>query len=316
MHSGRTAVMLACWLCAAHSWAGEPSPFDLPRAGDFKLTAGGWAQVDDTAPAPSLPQLDAFERPGNSGDFELSGGNLPGPSNCDDFPGDICFTLRGDLRAWPCSLWGDLRSVFRPKPILILVGAGLGSLAIRRTVDDDIANNVYAHPNRWGESTEVLSILGNPGHQIAFDLGLYFWSLHTQNAELHEFSTTLMNALVISNSTNYLLKIAANGSTPNGEPQGWPSGHCESTMCFAAVVQEYYGWKAALPVYTLAGAVSFARIDDSEHYLSDVVFGLALGYVVGRTVARHHHYQVAGGDVIVTADPFSGTQMLGWLRTY
>ncbi len=56
----------------------------------------------------------------------------------------------------------------------------------------------------------------------------------------------------------------------------------------AAVVEEYEGLPAALPVYALAGMVGYSRIDYQAHDLSDVLFGAALGYVIGHSVARQH----------------------------
>jgi membrane-associated phospholipid phosphatase len=53
-------------------------------------------------------------------------------------------------------------------------------------------------------------------------------------------------------------------------------------------VEEYHGTKTALPVYALAGLIGWSRIDERDHDLSDVVFGAALGYVIGKSVARQH----------------------------
>jgi hypothetical protein len=36
--------------------------------------------------------------------------------------------------------------------------------------------------------------------------------------------------------------------------------------------------------------VSWTRVRDREHWLSDVIFGSALGIVAGRTVANHGHH--------------------------
>jgi membrane-associated phospholipid phosphatase len=41
-----------------------------------------------------------------------------------------------------------------------------------------------------------------------------------------------------------------------------------------------------VPSYAAAAAIGYARIVRDKHYLSDVVAGATLGYVVGRTVVR------------------------------
>ena len=53
----------------------------------------------------------------------------------------------------------------------------------------------------------------------------------------------------------------------------------------AATIEEYYGPEYGLPAYLLAGTISWSRIDDRDHDVSDVVFGAVLGYVIGKSVA-------------------------------
>ncbi len=39
--------------------------------------------------------------------------------------------------------------------------------------------------------------------------------------------------------------------------------------------------------YTIASYVAASRLHDNRHYLSDVVFGAAVGAIAGRTVTEH-----------------------------
>jgi membrane-associated phospholipid phosphatase len=52
------------------------------------------------------------------------------------------------------------------------------------------------------------------------------------------------------------------------------------------VAERHYGWKLGVPAYLVAGIVGASRIDQDKHYLSDVLAGATLGYIVGRTVVR------------------------------
>ncbi len=45
-----------------------------------------------------------------------------------------------------------------------------------------------------------------------------------------------------------------------------------------------YGWKVGAPAYAVAGYVAGSRLSENKHYLSDVIFGAAVGIMVGRTV--------------------------------
>jgi hypothetical protein len=53
------------------------------------------------------------------------------------------------------------------------------------------------------------------------------------------------------------------------------------------VLQHHYGWWVGVPATAVAGYVATARVHDNKHYLSDVIFGAGVGYVVGHTVTRH-----------------------------
>jgi membrane-associated phospholipid phosphatase len=100
-----------------------------------------------------------------------------------------------------------------------------------------------------------------------------------------------------------------NDRAPNDEKYGWPSGHTSSSVCFAAVLHEYYGWQAGVPLYLLAGYSAATRLEDREHDLSDLVFGAALGWVVGHSVVKGQLPQVAGFHVLPWGGPDAGGLM-------
>jgi len=53
------------------------------------------------------------------------------------------------------------------------------------------------------------------------------------------------------------------------------------------VLQQHIGYKAAIPTYAVASYVAMSRLHDNRHYASDVIFGAALGVVIGRSVTWH-----------------------------
>jgi membrane-associated phospholipid phosphatase len=80
------------------------------------------------------------------------------------------------------------------------------------------------------------------------------------------------------------------------------------TFASATVLQRHFGWKGAI-AYTAAAYVAASRLHENRHYLSDVVFGAAIGTVAGRTVTRH------GRDAwTVAAAPTRGGVYLGLAR--
>jgi hypothetical protein len=53
------------------------------------------------------------------------------------------------------------------------------------------------------------------------------------------------------------------------------------------VFREHFGWKIGAPAYVVAAYVAMARVKDNRHYLSDVMFGAALGVASSDTIAIH-----------------------------
>jgi hypothetical protein len=163
---------------------------------------------------------------------------------------------------------------------------------------------------------DLIGGIGNPAHHLAAVSGLYAYSLWSDDVETHELSKSLFSAVAITGVSTTILKAAANTTRPNGEPGGWPSGHTSSSMAVAAVLDEYYGHSAGIPAYLLAGLVAWERIDDREHDLSDVVFGAALGYVIGRSVAEEHQLRFGQLSLEPFVDPWTGTSGVAIERRY
>lgn len=64
-------------------------------------------------------------------------------------------------------------------------------------------------------------------------------------------------------------------------------GHASVTFASATVIERHLGWKQSTLGYTIASYVAASRLHDNRHYLSDVVFGAAVGAIAGRTVTQH-----------------------------
>jgi hypothetical protein len=207
----------------------------------------------------------------------------------------------------------DVECVLNHKNLCVLLAAGGVSYLVHETLDDDVAEAYERNPNRWGKAQDVIGGFGNPAHHFAAIGGLYMYSLHAQDPELHDLSKALFNAVSITGLTTVALKatIGTNTEAPSGEPDpfggAWPSGHTSSSFAFAAVLDEYYGPMVGIPAYILAGLVGWERIDDGEHDLSDVVFGAVLGYVIGKTVAVEHHVRFCGMEMQPFVDGATGS---------
>jgi len=223
----------------------------------------------------------------------------------------LCLEDNGSLKASPSQFLAefqeDLKGQCTRENLSFLLAAGSVSFAFHEWLDDDVAENTARHANRWGNVQDFFGGIGNPVHQLAAISGLYTYSLIRDDTDMHELSKSLLNAVTITVLTTTTLKFAANTTRPNGDPNGWPSGHTSSSFAFATVLDQYYGPRLGIPAYALASLVAWERIDDREHDLSDVVFGAALGYAIGRTVAREHQIRFGGLQIEPFVDPTAGT---------
>jgi membrane-associated phospholipid phosphatase len=94
----------------------------------------------------------------------------------------------------------------------------------------------------------------------------------------------LVRAQISVVSWTYAIKLVAQRTRPNGDPHSFPSGHASNSFAAATVLAEHYGWKLGVPAYAAAAYTAASRVTANQHWVSDVVFGAALGTVSGRTV--------------------------------
>ena len=97
-----------------------------------------------------------------------------------------------------------------------------------------------------------------------------------------------MRAQMLNMVTTRVLKIAVDRTRPSGGGHAFPSGHVSATFASAGVVHRHFGWKAGVPAYAAAGFVGLTRVRDRMHWVSDTVFGAAMGVAAAWTVTRGH----------------------------
>jgi membrane-associated phospholipid phosphatase len=100
----------------------------------------------------------------------------------------------------------------------------------------------------------------------------------------------LIQAEAISELIVESLKYTVRRERPNGgSGYSFPSGHAADTMAFATALERHLDWRFFVPAYALATYVAMSRLNYNEHYVSDVMFGSAVGIIAGRTVTRPGH---------------------------
>lgn len=98
----------------------------------------------------------------------------------------------------------------------------------------------------------------------------------------------MLRPLAVSEAMVQTLKYTVRRERPDGSGvNSFPSGHAADTFAIATALERHFGWRYAVPAYAFASYVAASRLHDNVHYVSDVVFGAAIGTIAGRTVTRH-----------------------------
>jgi membrane-associated phospholipid phosphatase len=191
---------------------------------------------------------------------------------------------RSGLRDLPRDLARNTRQLFsRPNFVPLMIGA-VASAAAHPT---DMHLREYFDRPRLGRAGDVFGAKLGSGAVVATAVGsVWVASRIHPSDDFARFSDDLTQASLLNGLLTFGLKQSINRNRPSGGHYSFPSGHTSSAFAAAAVVDHHYGWKASVAAYTAATFIGVSRIDSRKHYLSDVVAGVTVGYIVGRTVTR------------------------------
>jgi membrane-associated phospholipid phosphatase len=184
------------------------------------------------------------------------------------------------------SLFLDLGRDFRRLPskgtALILGSAGAMALAVHPE-DARIAGGIGdAEPlETFFETGEVA---GDGAIQVGGAFATFAIAKIAKSPRAAAFGADLVRAQLMNAVLTEGVKLAVGRTRPSGGRYSFPSGHTSASFATAAVVARHFGWKAGVPAYGLAAYIGISRLHESKHYLSDVLFGAAVGMVSGRTV--------------------------------
>ena len=186
------------------------------------------------------------------------------------------------LREVPSDLWH-----FISWDTGAVLGIGGAAALIGHEWDDDLADEV--------ETNVSFNNVMAPGHtygafavQAFVGVGLYAGGWFANNERLARTGADVMRAQILSQIYVQAIKYTVQRERPDqSNHHSFPSGHSASAFATASVLQRHYGWKAGVPAMVVAAYVATARVHDNHHYLSDVIFGAAMGIAAQRTVTLH-----------------------------
>ena len=196
----------------------------------------------------------------------------------------IFFKTLGDFKAFP-----------RRESTWVILGIGGGAAGLARPADHSLNARIIG--------SEGVRRFFQPGHilgsdyvQVGAAVGLYTVGRYILPHAAGEGRTNkwshlgfdLLRAQIVSGVLVQGIKVSVRRDRPTGECCAFPSGHSAATFATAAVLERHLGYRAAIPTLAIASYVAASRLHDNRHFLSDVVFGAAVGTATGWTVVGTH----------------------------
>ncbi len=180
-----------------------------------------------------------------------------------------------------------------------LAFAGLASAAtwnldhdnrFARGLSDPPLDKVIDFGNTWGSGW----VIGGGS------LGVYATGLLGGGERMHTLGADMIRSYALSGTVTIILKRGINRTRPSGGAYSFPSGHTSSAFSLVPALHHHLGWKASGPATALGVITAMGRMQDRHHYLSDVIFGAALGWVAGDLVIRVLRKEPGSGNVMVS----------------
>ena len=190
---------------------------------------------------------------------------------------------------------------------LTMIGGGL-ALAVH-PFDQTFNVRLRSHYDTVNASFAAGKYVGNTPEQVALSLGTYAFGRIFDQPKVSHLGMDLLQAQILTEMLVEPIKLATHRERPDGSNRmSFPSGHAAITFAGATVIERHLGWRKALLGYAIASYVASSRLHDNRHYVSDVVFGAAVGSIAGRTVVHHAAdywvftpATVPGGGVVILA---------------
>jgi hypothetical protein len=191
------------------------------------------------------------------------------------------------IRALLGNLGEDLKHLpAKQNALLLAIGGGLAAGA--HPYDGTFNVHLRSHYDTVNTAFAAGKYLGNTPEQVALSLGTYAFGRLFDAPKAAHLGMDLVQAQILTEMLVEPLKFATQRQRPDGSNHlSFPSGHAAVTFAGATVLERHLGWRRSVLGYTIASYVAASRLHDNRHYLSDVLFGAAVGSVAGRTVVHH-----------------------------
>jgi len=198
------------------------------------------------------------------------------------------------------------------QPMIILAAGGVIAGAVAAS-DMDVRSKMTASDG-VEDALDPGDMLGSGYTQFGAAFGTYALGTMLHNRKTIEIGADLVETQLLAGAITQGLKLAINRKRPDGADYSFPSGHASLAFASAGVLQRHLGWKAGMAAYVGAAYIGTSRLSEDQHFLTDVIFGAAVGLASAHAQGIAHRRSgltvmpvaMRGGvGVLVTALPES-----------
>ena len=159
---------------------------------------------------------------------------------------------------------------------------------------NDSSDNIASFAKPFGDGRYTLPPLGI----------LYLYGHFYENEKARRVSLLGLKSFIISGIFTQAIKFTGHRHRPNsGDPYdtwdgpsfstdhlSFPSGHSTAAFSIATVIASEYDDKVLIPplAYGIATLTALSRVNDNDHWASDVFFGSAIGYFTAKAIIGLH----------------------------
>lgn len=190
---------------------------------------------------------------------------------------------RRTLGRFPGNLARSLGGLFDQESVRPFIVGGLAT-GVSFAFDDAVRDAVANPGTRFGR---VMDKAGGPLVSSLFVGGLFVAGQVAHDQRFRAMTYDMAGASIVTAGLTAAFKFAVHRKRPDGsDNRSFPSGHTSAAFALASVAEQHYGWKVGAAAYAAAAAMGASRLMEDKHYLSDVVAGATLGYIVGTATVR------------------------------
>jgi membrane-associated phospholipid phosphatase len=172
----------------------------------------------------------------------------------------------------------------RASPEIRILAAGSILTWAAFTRDDPEGTRAYLEGSPIEGLTDVGSFYGSAYAALSLTAGLAIAGTLGHRSSLTDAAVDLGKSLAVTGAIVWITKLSVNRTRPSGGSLSFPSGHTAVAFTTSTVLEQHFGWRVGIPAYAMAALTGLARMEDNNHFFSDVIAGATIGLLVGRIV--------------------------------